>query len=415
MNIEASSLINIFKRVRENNHFDHFKRFIIGGFVSILLGYFSTYLINKNLSKEDLGLLSYYQNIMTLLASVFSIGVHHAYLRFNNSGYNSTNLAKAVYQISILGTIALLFFSFFVFKNYYISAFSFFILFNERIYYYRSSKLITRMNILKYSASVILIICMVWYISDGKLDFEKVIFFTGIGYLLVFIIGYFSRKTEKKNLDGEIIEYKKIIIYTAPLAGTEIIRWILQYSDQILMKEYLNLVDLANYAVAVRILNVIRILTALFLLYYPMLYFEEADNRNYKIINKTRYGFIISLCIVSITLIILRKSLYLIMGAEQYLDYTNIFVFLVIAEVIRIIGSLFLTFRTYRLQTWYSVLTTFVSAAITISLNFLFLAKYGIIFAALVQVATSIVFLFLVYFLAIKQERKYFRIPLYTV
>lgn len=409
------SLLNIFKRVRKNHHFDNFKRFVIGGIVSILLGYLSTYLINKYLSKEDLGLLSYYQNIMTLLTSVFSIGVQHAYLRFNTSGYNSPILVKAVYQISILGTIALLFFSLFFFKNYYISAFSFFILFNERIYYYRSSKLITRMNILKYSSSVILIICMVWFIRYGKLDFEKVIFFTGIGYLFVFIIGAFFWRTVSKNSNGKIIGYKKIIIYTAPLAGTEIIRWVLQYSDQILMKEYLNLIELANYAVAVRILNVIRILTALFLLYYPMLYYEEADNRNYKIINRIRYGFITSLCVVSITLIIIRKPLYLVMGAEQYLNYTNIFVLLVIAEVIRIIGSLFLTFRTYRLQTWYSVLTTFVSAAITIMLNFLFLAKYGIIFAALVQVATSIVFLFLVYFLAIKQERSYFRIPLNTV
>jgi O-antigen/teichoic acid export membrane protein len=234
----------------------------------------------------------------------------------------------------------------------------------------------------------------------------------GGGYLLIYIVDVVYGKNHFLQSDNSkiIIPVKEIFLYSLPLAGAEVVRWILQYSDQVLMKEFLTVIELANYAIAVRVLNVIQIFTSLFLLYYPMLYFEEADKKNFKIIKSIRLGFIFLLCFVAVVLIFLRKPLYIAMGAEQYLNYTYIFVILIIAEVTRIVGSLFLTFRTYRLQTWFTTLTILVSAVFAISCNFIFLPRYGIIVAAIVQVVTSVIYLLLVYFLAIRQERDYFRL-----
>jgi O-antigen/teichoic acid export membrane protein len=397
------TIIQTYKKIRNNRHFDNFKKFAIGGILTILLGYISTYLINKHLSKEDLGLFSYHQSVMILLTSIFSMGVHHAYLRYNNESVNQKELANI---------IGLFLFSYLLFENVYISVISFIILFNERIYFYRSSKRIRRMNVLKYLYYSILIILLYSFIYYGGIDYEKVILALGGGYLLIYIVDVVYGKNHFLQSDNSkiIIPVKEIFLYSLPLAGAEVVRWILQYSDQVLMKEFLTVIELANYAIAVRVLNVIQIFTSLFLLYYPMLYFEEADKKNFKIIKSIRLGFIFLLCFVAVVLIFLRKPLYIAMGAEQYLNYTYIFVILIIAEVTRIVGSLFLTFRTYRLQTWFTTLTILVSAVFAISCNFIFLPRYGIIVAAIVQVVTSVIYLLLVYFLAIRQERDYFRL-----
>ena len=406
------TIIQTYKKIRNNRHFDNFKKFAIGGILTILLGYISTYLINKHLSKEDLGLFSYHQSVMVLLTSIFSMGVHHAYLRYNNESVNQKELANIIRKITLITTIGLFLFSYLLFENIYISVISFIVLFNERIYFYRSSKRIRRMNVLKYLYYSILIILIYSFIYYGGIDYEKVILALGGSYLLIYIVDVVYGKNHFLQSDNSkiIIPVKKIFLYSLPLAGAEVVRWILQYSDQVLMKEFLTVIELANYAIAVRILNVIQIFTSLFLLYYPMLYFEEADKKNFKIIKSIRLGFIILLCFVAVVLIFLRKPLYIIMGAEQYLNYTYIFVILIIAEVTRIVGSLFLTFRTYRLQTWFTTLTILVSAIFAIICNFIFLPRHGIIVAAIVQVVTSFIYLLLVYFLAIRQERVYFRL-----
>lgn len=404
------TVIQTYKKIRNNRHFDNFNKFAFGGVFTILLGYISTYLINKNLSKQDLGLFSFHQNVMILLTSIFSMGVHHAYLRYNNESVNQKQLAKIIRKITFISTIGLFIFSYLMFENVYISILSFIVLFNERIYFYRSSKRIRRMNVLKYFYYSILIISIYSFIHYGGIDYEKVILALGGGHLLIYIIDIVYAKYDFIQSDKSkiIIPVKKIFLYSLPLAGAEVVRWILQYSDQVLMKEFLTVIELANYAIAVRILNVIQIFTSLFLLYYPMLYFEEADKKNFKIIKSIRLWFIILLCFIAVVLILLRQQLYIVMGAEQYLNYTYLFVILIIAEVTRIVGSLFLTFRTYRLQTWFTTLTILVSAIFAITCNFIFLPRYGIIVAAIVQVVTSVIYLLLVYFLAIRQEREYF-------
>lgn len=399
-------------KIKNNRHFDNFKNFIIGGILTIMLGYISTYLINKNLSKEDLGLFSYHQSVMILLTSIFSMGFHHAYLRYNNEGVNQKELVFLIRKITFITTIGLFLFSYILFENIYTSVLSFFVLFNERIYFYRSSKRIKRMNVLKGLYQSILIILIYTFIYSGGIDYEKVVLALGGGYILVYGVDVFYGKNNflQSHNSKIIIPIKKIFHYSLPLVGAEVVRWIVQYSDQVIMKEFLTVIELANYAIAVRILNVIQIFTSLFLLYYPMLYYEEADKKNFKIIKSIRSGFIILLSFIAVILMFLSKPLYIVMGAEQYLDFTYIFIILVIAEVTRIVGSIFLTFRTYRLQTWFSTLTIFVSAIVSMTCNYIFIPIFGIIVAAIVQVVTSIIYLVLVYFLTIRQERDYFRL-----
>jgi O-antigen/teichoic acid export membrane protein len=404
--------LNLLKRISSNPHFDNFKGFIIGGIIAIILGYCGNYLINKNLFKEELGLFSYHYNLMTLLASVASLGFYQAYLRFNNNFFNVDKLVKIVKSGSIILTLLLFVVSFIFFGNIYIASFSFLLLFNERIYYFRSAKKIMRMNVLKYIYSLILISCLLFFIKTNQLNFEKALFSYGIAYITVFLLGLFEEKSKSTTCptgQSDLSIYF-ILKFCLPIVLTNIVVWVAQVSDQVIMKKYLSLVDLGNYAIGYRIIVVIQIFTSLFLLYYPMLYFEEANKKNFRMIKKIRSSFILLLFVVTIFLIIFRKHLYILLGATQYLDFTNIFVFLAIAEFIRNVSGFYLIYRDFTLQVWFGTVAIGIAALVSLTLNIMFIPKYGIYFAACVQLFAAVIYFVVTFFIAIRPEKNYFKL-----
>lgn len=408
MNASKTLVRNILK----NKHFKNFKNFILGGIITIILGYIGNYLINKNLSKEDLGLFSYYYNLLTLLTTIFSLNIYVSYLRFNTGAYNEVQLKKNVKFISIIATVALIITTYIISKNILISVFSFLIIFNERTYFFRSKKEISKMNGIKYMSSIILIIGLLSYTKSNNFTFDKALLSYGIGYIVSVILGFILERKNKKNdiinRNVESTSIKRLLKYSIPISLTSIIIWISHVSDQIVMKEFLPLTELGNYAISYRIIVVIQIFTSLFLLYYPMLYFEEADKRNYSLIKRIRNIFIIILFLFTLILIFSRKFVYIILGASQYLDYTYIFIYLIIAEFIRIVSGLFLSFRSYTLQNWYSLIAIAIPSIIQICMNIIFIPKFGVYFAAIMQLISAILYLFITIFLAVIPEKRYF-------
>lgn len=394
-----------------NNHFRNFKGFITGGVLAIVLGYVGNYLINKNLSKEDLGLFSYYYNLLTLLTTIFSLNIYTSYLRFNNDIYDTSALKRIIKRTSVISTIALSLVTYLISKNFFLVLFSLLILFNERIYFFRSEKKISKMNWTKYISSIFLIIFLLINIKTHNLTFDKALFSYGVSYFIciIFAFVFFDKKINNTiNNHGETLNIKIILKYSIPASLTGVVLWISHVSDQIIMKEFLSLTELGTYAISYRIIVVIQIFTSLFLLYYPMLYFEEAVNKNYKVIKKIRFGFILILFFFTLSLILFRKNVYIVLGATKYLEFTNIFIFLVIAEFIRIVSGLFLTYRSFTLQTWYSFFSIGIPSIIQFVLNFIFIPKYGLYFAAITQIMSSILYFSITYFFAIIPEKQYF-------
>jgi len=312
----------------------------------------------------------------------------------------------------LISSVILFFIAFIINRNIYISAFAFFILFNERIYYFRSMIRIEKMNLLKYLSSIFLFVFLISLIITNIFSYEKAILCYGLSYILVFIIGIFIDDDNRKlntNNEGVLISPKLLLQFSIPVTFTVFITWISQVSDQILMKRYLSLTGLGNYAMGYRIIVIIRIFTSLFLLYYPMLYFEEAAKKNFAFIRRIRGAFIFILFMMTIILIIGRKYLYIFMGANNYLGYTNIFILLAISEFINISSDLFLTFRVFTLQNWYGTICITICGTISLILNLIFLKKYGIYFAALNHLGMSLIYLIIVYILAIVPEKVYFK------
>lgn len=405
---------NFIDRITKNKHFKNFKGFIIGGIIAIVLGYVGNFLINKNLSKEDMGLFSYYYNLFGLLASIFSLNIYSTYLRFNTERFNTKQLKRNVKLTSSISTLLLGIVIFAISKNILITTYAFLILFNERTYFFRTEKNIRKMNGLKYLSSMVLIILLFYFVRSNKLSFDKALLSYGVGYIVSVIIGWFIDRKESVNSyhinseDKESVTLKKLFKYTIPVTLTAVVSWFSHVSDQVVMKQYLSLTELGTYAISYRIIVVVQIFTSLFLMYYPMLYFEEADNNNYSLINKIRNSFIFVLLLFVIVLIIGRKYVYILLGADQYLEFTNIFIYLIIAEFFRIVAGLYLTFRSYTLQTSYALVAILIPTVIQLIMNIIFIPRFGVYFAAITQVASAAIYLIITLYIAIKPERKYF-------
>lgn len=398
------------ENILSNKHFKNFKGFILGGIIAIVLGYIGNFLINRNLSKEEMGLFSYYYNLFGLLTTVFSINIYSTYLRFNTKKFNTIQLKKNVLLVSFISTVILGVVIYIINKNILITTFSFLILFNERIYFFRSEKKIRKMNNLKYLSSTVLILGLFYFVKSNELTFDKALFSYGFGYIVSVIVGFLIEKTDICVLSGgeESITMNKLLRYTIPVTLTAVVSWFSRVSDQVIMKQFLSLSELGTYAISYRIIVVVQIFTSLFLMYYPMLYYEEVENKNYSLIKKIRTSFILILLLLTVILILGRKYVYILLGATQYLEFTNLFVFLIIAEFIRIVTGLFLSFRSYTLQTTYAFVAILIPTIIQLVMNIVFIPKNGLYFAAYAQVISALIYFLITIFIAIIPEKRYF-------
>tara|TARA_B100001059_G_C17755029_1_gene539398 strand:+ start:63 stop:431 length:369 start_codon:yes stop_codon:yes gene_type:complete len=118
-------------------------------------------------------------------------------------------------------------------------------------------------------------------------------------------------------------------------------------------------------------------------------------------------GLIILITIVSI---IFSDFLYLLIGAGKYIEFTIYFKVLIISELFRIIAGIFMTYRSFKLETYYNLFIVLFVSLVNILLNYLFLETSGIIFAAYsTLIATFLYFLLAVVFSSIPERKFYLR------
>ncbi|WP_189628605.1 lipopolysaccharide biosynthesis protein [Roseivirga thermotolerans] len=396
------------KKFQSSTHLKNFKNFIGGGVLFLALNYVVNFIINTKLTKDQLGLFSYYQNIFALISSVLILGMHHGYLRFNENLNSLPHLSKHLGKYLLGVTLALYLAIGVVLNDFYTSSLIFLVLFNERTYFYRSVKNIRTMNLYKVGYALILLASLLLFFQVGDNDYKKVLGLIGFSYALVYIVnGTFSRSSHLGFKD-RTITLKDWLKYSVPIALTEILSWTLQYSDQVFIKLFFTEVDLSNYSIAGRVLRLIKAFTSLFLLYYPLLYFEEARKSNFATIRKFRASFITILLIMTLSLIGFKDYIYILLGARKYLEYTGVFTILIVGEFLRISSSIYLTYRTYLKQTFYMTIIAFSTAVCSVGLNSLLLKQGDIYTAAYVQLTCSILYLLLTFLFVFKQERAYF-------
>lgn len=395
--------MKFFKKKIDIPYLKDFNKFSLGYFLSAFISFLTISYINKNMTKSEVGEYSYYKSYIDIFYNIITISIFSAYLRFNNNG-NNRKLNNLILKFCIIITVLFAVILLYITNSYIVMIYSMIILFNERLYFMRSLMSIKIMNIMQIlCATLTLLILFSIVFFQKRLSYEAVFIAYGIGYLSS--IFFFTEKSELVN--DVSIPIKTILLYCLPATALSILTWFSSNFSQIMIKEYYTFEELSYFSIAQRCLLVLSLFTGLFLMFYPTIYFREIEKKNRSLLIKIRVLILITVTLVTLLMIIFAKYIYIIMGASQYTEKIDIFRILLIAELLRFIGSIYLHYMAYKIRIWISFLIYLVSALINILLLYFFLSSIGIEMAAYAALISSVFTLILSFIFSYIPEYKY--------
>ena len=387
------------------NYLRDFVRFSFGFFISAFLSLITVSLVNSLLGPEELGRYSYLKSIFDLAFGILSLNIYSSYLRFNTKGDN-VSLKLIVQRIVLISSLLLLGIIYYYSKSLLAIFYCLVIVFNERVYYFRSLMNIRKLNIARIIPAFMTLLVIAFLGFYSNISSNYIFFAYGVGYSIVFFL---FRKTNSIKIVNVSISSNEVFRYSIPIAALVIVDWVLNLSAQILIKQYFDYVELASYAIAQRALLAVKLFSGLFLMFYPMIYFKEVEKGNFSFVIKSRLLIIILLLLLCVFIFLGSKYIYIVMGASKYLEHIYLFKILLIAEFFKVVASFYGLYLSYSLKTLTSLIILAVGAGLNILLLFLFLKDYGVIFAAFSTLLSMIFIFILMFFFSMREEKKYFK------
>jgi O-antigen/teichoic acid export membrane protein len=409
-------IIKKIKSTFDNN--EHLRKFTEFGFWSIIalfVAYGTTYLMNSELSKTEMGMYAKYFNSLNLLFPLLSLSMYSGYLRFS-SVYSFHTLNKFIMRNLLISFVLFILVVQVFFNTPLLLSFCFIILLKGRLSYLRSILNIKAYSYLNTAQKIMFLICVYVLLIYGNIANkpESIIFLLGLSYAIIWGVSELCIKTQRvddlaeNNVNIDAKGKKIVLKFCVLVMFTEIVNWVLAVSDQLIVEYYYGPDSLAPYAVSFRIVSIIGMVAGLFLTYYPTLYFRDLDKNIKSNILIFRKYFFVALFFVAAILSIFSTEIYTIFGASKYIGDGKYYYWLLVGEFLRISAAVLMTFRTYKLQQHYILITLITISLLNVVLNFIFIPTYGPVFAAYSTCAVYFVYFIVSVFLSYLPERKYF-------
>lgn len=401
-------LLNILEYTKKNKDVKILSMFAKGNIFVYAIVYIQAVIINSKLDPINLGKYSYYLSLLTVILSTTSLSIYGAHLRF--LGFvDKEKLMKFIKMVLIFATIIYLSVVLIIWKNWYYVPLVALIWFNEELFYFRSSTKVKLYTGMKFTQHIIIIIIFYILLLMGDVDYNILILITGIAYFLTYLVFKpFQVKLDIDYVAEDDFSRKEVLKYSLPGAISALSIYFLASADQIFINSYLTMIDLSNYAMALRMIAIIQLFTAVFMDYWPRFYFEKANMKSYKEINSMGLLFKTAILIFSIVCIIVASPIYFMMGARAYVGQsTIIFSVLVFSEIFRVFGSINMTYRSYTKESVYNVSILAILGVFKIGINFLFIEQYGLIVLLATTLISYILYWLISIFVSVKAEKKY--------
>ena len=394
------SLCNIFKSA----YLRDFINFSFGYFLCAFLSLIVTALVNKNLSRYELGAYSYNKSLFELLVSLASLSIYSAYLRFNVNGVN-IRLREIIQKYIIIISIILFIIFFFISDSLIASFYCLILFYNERTYYYRSLFKTNKLNILRILTTLttfILTFSLVSFYKE-KLSSSIILFFYAIGYSVSLI--FFTIK-DKIEVQSEEVPFQTVLKYCVPGALLLLVDWVFVFSSQYIIKQNYGYADLAPFAISQRAMLAVKLITGLYLMFYPTLYFKEFAKKNFSFIRYSRLFIICSLFLCISLCFIGSKYIYILLGADNYIQYQSYFHILLLAEFFKVLASIYGLYLTFKIRALTSLGILSIGTVVNILIIYFFIGKYGIVMACYSAVFAYFVVLCLMLMISYRSELK---------
>ena len=384
------------------NDISQFVYYVIGYGMVLVFSYVLNVLINKILSTDELGMYSYVQGLINILAPVLCLAFYNAYLRFHQDHFLPEALLKFglpfyLFSVLVCGIVVAV-----ITKSCLAILYAMTVFFVEKQYILRVQMQIWKLNVLRLmelAVPCLFLVCARHWQWEVRASY--LFFFYGIGFCSAFL---FASKSKTNN---NPIRKKEVMWYLIPAVGTSFLTFFLLNAGVLFAKKYYGLPGAAEWGVAARIVMCFKSFTSLFLMFFPMIYFREAEKNHYRIIHFYRMGIVLMAIFVCIPFILFPNFFYWLFGAEKYTDSSILMVLLITAELLNFIAGLYCLFFNFEIKTWKNTILKAVNLILFL-VGIILFVRQGLSFIAWSYLVSVIVYLVCAVLFGFVQERVFF-------
>lgn len=401
-----------------------FISFSFGGYISLIIGFFTVPIITRIVSPEDFGIYSLFILVLNILSIATILGLDHGFVRYyydfleNEKGELLDICLKIPIIIFSIVTIFILIFSkkisnfifqkneliliFLLIITYFISLINRYSLLLIRME--QKGKLYSFFQILNQILNFIFILV---FFNRGILNFKSILYayilslssLTLISIILERKIWFsFFLKKNNKIKKNEIWKYSYPFILTAALT------WIFQSSDKIVIKYFSDMKELGLYAAAFKIVALLNVIQTGFTTFWlPVAYKKYTeDSEDLEFFEKI-HGYI-SLVMFGMALVVLMsKDLIILLLGEKFRTASSIMPCLVLMPIMYTISETTVLGINFKKKTKYHMNISVVVAVLNILGNLLLVPYLGAKGAAVSTGLVYIVFFSLRTYFSLKE------------
>lgn len=379
----------------KNSLIKSFFSFSIGGYISLVIGFFTVPVITRLMTPEEYGIFSLFILIINLGQGIIILGFDQGFIRYYYEEKNKFLLLYMSLKSPLLFfAITIPIFVFFRkeisnFMYQEINIFMVIVLIITLFFYIinRFSILIIRMNKkgLEYSflqifqqVSEFLFIMIIY--KKYKNSYKTLILAFVLSLLITtFLSIILEKKIWLKNTKEDInINTIKLFKYSYPFILTMSLTWIFQSSDKLIIKIFSNLKELGLYAAAFKIVAIINIIQTGFTMFWvPVAYEKYSTEPENKIFFREIFNnisFIMSLLAI---IVLMSKELIILLLGEKYYLSSMIMPCLVFMPVMYTVSETTVLGINFSKKTKYHILISLIVAIFNIIGNLILVPKFG--------------------------------------
>ena len=205
-----------------------------------------------------------------------------------------------------------------------------------------------------------------------------------VNFIFAFVFMFMIRNHIVWNLDFNKI--KSALKFSLPLVPGAIAYYLTTISDRILIDKYLSLAELGIYGIAATIAFILNIFSfGAYKAFEPYIFKNWGSEQFPKIFQNIRNNFVYVLFIGVLLLSLFAKEFFVLMTDPQFHEAYIYVPMIIIGVYSSSTALLYGTIITARGKTKINSLIVIVGATISVTLNIIFLPKFGLLTAAFVS------------------------------
>lgn len=400
-------------------------QFSIGSFAAAAVSFFTTPVVTYFVIPEYFGIATLFSTVATFLFPIINFGTDQAFMRFfyeKEGDARYTLLWSCLFPcffIFIFLCTVLLVFSHRVSLYFFDKDIPYLVvllcidLFFRLIQRYailtiRMQQKALLFSLLNFFLSITNTATIIIYSLCFEKSYLAIIYGGIVSNFVVSVVAVFIEHKFwflKFRITG--VSIKGVLFYSVPLVAAHFLSTLFDGMDKYCLKQFSTFYELGLYGVSFKIIAALRLIQSGFSMYWTPAAFEhyekhKDDTSLYEIVFENLLFFLI----IAALLLIMFKDIIVLILSRQYLASAHIMPFLVFLPVMYTITEVSNLGIYFKKKMMYETYTFIILDLVAVSLNFVFLSKFGAKGAAMV---ISIVYLCYFYI------RTFFSIKLYPM